>query len=337
MLIHSAQDLAVKLNGRLIGQDCSIDGVASLKQAGTKDVSFFYDPKFFSDLLNTQAGCVVVQEMPTLSPSEVLPSCAFIIVPHAKEALRQVLLWHRDAYQAAYSGQLAPADQREMPSGVVVGCGTMIGPNVQLADKVTIGAYCVLEGDITLGPGTVVGHHTVLKGPLQVGSECVIGHHCVLGGDGFGFVSIDKAWQHLPHIGSVVLGDSVQLGNYVSIDKGLLEPTRLDRGIKIDSHVHVGHNATLGEHTIIAGYTALGGCISLGKGCMIGGGCGLADHLHVVDGVTLLGGSRLVSSIRQPGVYGGASPVQEASLWRRNYVWLTRLDALFRKKKKIHQ
>jgi UDP-3-O-[3-hydroxymyristoyl] glucosamine N-acyltransferase len=329
MPLISAHELSKVINARVVGLDCLIHSVAPLKKANSNDIAFFYDMRFQHELDSTKAGCVVLREL----PKQKIDFTA-LIVDSPKEAMIKVMTMLQQKQVPQGLNDAAHIDDNaELGSNVSIGPGTIIGPGVKIESGVVIGAHCVLEGDVKIGKDTVIANHNVIIGPITIGVKCVIKNHCALGGDGFGFAHTGNSWQHIPHLGSVQVGDEVMLSNHVSIDKGLMDATQIASGVKLDNHVQIGHNVILGEHVLIAGNTAVGGSTQIEKNCIIGGCCAISDHLHVTAGVTLLGGCQLASSIRHSGVYGGSFPVQEASIWRKNFAKIKKLDLLFHKNK----
>jgi len=150
----------------------------------------------------------------------------------------------------------------------------------------------------------------------------------VLGADGFGLAPERGAWLKVPQIGGVRIGDDVEIGANTTIDRGAIEDTVIEDGVKLDNQIQIGHNVRIGAHTAIAGCTGVSGSTTIGRNCMIAGMVGIAGHLSICDGVVVTGRTLVSRSIRTPGVYSGGLPMDEARRWRRNSARFRHLDEL---------
>jgi UDP-3-O-[3-hydroxymyristoyl] glucosamine N-acyltransferase len=150
----------------------------------------------------------------------------------------------------------------------------------------------------------------------------------VIGADGFGMARAEGRWIKIPQVGAVVIGDDVEVGANTCIDRGALDDTVIEDGVKLDNQIQVGHNCRIGAHTVIAGCTGISGSVTIGKHCMIGGGVGLVGHISICDHVSLSGMTLVTKSITQPGTYTSGMPFMPHAEWLRNAVHLRRLDAL---------
>ncbi len=149
----------------------------------------------------------------------------------------------------------------------------------------------------------------------------------VIGADGFGFAP-DAGHMVQGAAGGLAsqVGDDVEIGANTTIDRGAIDDTVVEHGVKLDNQIQVGHNVTIGAHTAIAGCTGISGSTSIGRRCMIGGGVGIAGHLSIADDVVVTGYSLVTASIRQAGSYSSGMPAVETRLWRRMVAHLRRLD-----------
>ncbi|MFI4920918.1 MAG: UDP-3-O-(3-hydroxymyristoyl)glucosamine N-acyltransferase, partial [Gammaproteobacteria bacterium] len=152
----------------------------------------------------------------------------------------------------------------------------------------------------------------------------------VIGGDGFGFAPDKAGWVKVPQLGSVRIGDDVEIGANTTVDRGALEDTVIEDGVKLDNQIQVGHNVRIGAHTAIAGCTGVAGSTVIGKRCMIAGGIGIAGHLDICDDVVITAFTLVSHSITQPGTYSGSLPMDSVQQWRKNSVRFRQLDAIAR-------
>ena len=156
----------------------------------------------------------------------------------------------------------------------------------------------------------------------------------VIGSDGFGMAREEGRWLKIPQVGAVRIGDDVEIGANTAIDRGALDDTVIEEGVKLDNLIQVGHNCVIGAHTVIAGCTGLAGSVTIGRDCMIGGGVGIVGHLTICDRVTISGFSFVTKSITAPGTYTSGMPVMAHGEWLRNAAQLRHLDELARLVKK---
>src|SRR5690606_15108027 len=184
------------------------------------------------------------------------------------------------------------------------------------------------------GDGSRVGAGPVREPRVTLGSDVVIGERCivhsgaVIGSDGFGFARDGAEWVKIPQIGGVRIGDDVEIGANTTIDRGTIEDTVLENGVKIDNLVQIAHNARIGAHSIMAAMSGVAGSTKVGERCMIGGGAVVANQLTICDDVMLTFRSVVTRSIKTPGTYSGTLPAEEAKRWRRNAARFGRLDSL---------
>ena len=162
---------------------------------------------------------------------------------------------------------------------------------------------------------------------VVVGARCAFKAGAVVGSDGFGFAPDADGYVKVPHLGSVRLGNDVEVGANTTIDRGTIEDTVIGDGVKLDNQVQVGHNCRIGAHTVIAGCVGISGSSIIGSRCMIGGAVGIAGHLEIGDDVIVTGYSLVTHSLPGPGIYSSGMPAIEAATWRRTVARLHRLEA----------
>lgn len=199
----------------------------------------------------------------------------------------------------------------------------------QVHPRASVGALCVI------GAGAIVGADTVLMPRVTVSEGCAIGERCVLhsgvviGADGFGFAPrADKSWEKIEQLGAVRIGDDVEIGANSCVDRGALDDTVIESGVKIDNLVQIGHNVRIGAHTAIAGNVGIAGSATIGAYCQIGGGAGILGHLSIADGVVISSCSTVTKSVSEPGLYTGFFPLDTNAEWEKNAVSLRQLHKL---------
>jgi UDP-3-O-[3-hydroxymyristoyl] glucosamine N-acyltransferase len=201
-------------------------------------------------------------------------------------------------------------------AGAAIGPGSWISPGCVIEKNARIGANTRLFANVTIGERCVIGDNAVLHPGV------------VIGADGFGFVWDRDGYIKVPQLGTVRIGNDVEIGANTTIDRGAIGDTIVDNGVKIDNQIQLGHNDHVGEHTTISGHSGIAGSVKIGRKCVIGGGVGIGDNLEITDNVVLAGRSNVAKSIKEPGMYASVIPVVEAGKWRRILSRIKQLDDL---------
>lgn len=328
--------LAAALNAELRGAvgDTAISGVATLAQAGAADVSFLANPRYRPQLSTTRAAAVILNE------EDAAAAVTPVLVtgnPYAAYAEAVRLLFpaadRRSGVHpsAAVDAQASIDPTAWIDAHCVIESGARIGPRAQ------IGPGCVI------GPGVTVGEDTELIARVTVLAKACLGKRVrlhpgvVIGSDGFGMARVDGHWERVPQVGSVVVGDDVDIGANTTVDRGALSDTVIEEGVKIDNQVQVAHNVFIGAHTAIAGCVGISGSARIGRHCTLAGGVGVVGHLSIADHVHITGMSMVMHSISQPGTYSAGTPLVENRLWKRNAVRMKQLDKLVKRVKQLEK
>ena len=180
---------------------------------------------------------------------------------------------------------------------VVVGAYVVLGEHVTIGDRVCIGAGSCIGSDVKIGDDCDIYSRVTIYHGTHIGNHVVVHAGAVLGSDGFGYVR-DKETGHyhqMPQIGRLIIGDYVEIGANVTIDRGGLEDTVIGAGTKLDNLVHIGHNCKIGDDVVIAAQTGISGSCTIGAGSIIGGQVGIGDHATLEPGTVLGGQSGVLS------------------------------------------
>ncbi|MBM4216772.1 MAG: UDP-3-O-(3-hydroxymyristoyl)glucosamine N-acyltransferase [Gammaproteobacteria bacterium] len=323
-------ELAVRFGLTLRGDpDRPIDHVGTLSGAGPRGLAFFSNPKLIDQLAAAQAGAIVLHpKMQEATPLD----CLLASNPHASFARIATELHPPLAGPAgAHPSAVVAADAVIHPSAHI-GPLAVVGARSRIGARTYVGPGCVIGEDVTLGDNVrLVARVTVLEG-VRIGARSILHSGAVVGSEGFGYASEGERWIHVPQVGTVRIGEDVEVGANSTIDRGALEDTVIGDGVKIDNLVQIGHNCTIGAHTALAGCIGLAGSSHIGARCRLGGGVGVAGHLTICDDVTLMAMSFVTTDIREPGMYaGGSIPIESAADWRRIVGRLKRIDGLNRR------
>jgi UDP-3-O-[3-hydroxymyristoyl] glucosamine N-acyltransferase len=197
-----------------------------------------------------------------------------------------------------------------------------------VADDAVIGPLCVLERGVRVGAGTVLKSRVTLSQGCVVGARCILHSGVVVGADGFGFALHQGQWEKIEQLGAVRIGDDVEIGANTCIDRGALEDTVIENGVKLDNLIQIGHNVHIGAHTAMAGCVGVAGSARIGAHCTVGGGAVVLGHLTLADHVHISAASVVTRSISQPGNYTGMFPLDTNTNWEKNAASLKQLSRL---------
>ena len=309
------------LGGVLHGNpEAVIEGLAPLETATLQQISFLSHPKYQPQLAASQAGCVIVS--PTFE-AQALERGMCIVTP--------------DPY--LYFARLTRLWKRSLPGAALKGIhpSAVVDPTAVIDASAIIGPLCVVER------GARIGAHSQLKSRVTVGEDCVVGDRCILhsgvviGADGFGFAQHQGVWEKIEQLGAVRIGNDVEIGANSCIDRGALEDTVLEDGVKLDNLVQIGHNVHVGAHTAMAGCAGVAGSARIGAHCTVGGGAVVLGHLTLVDGVHISAASVVTRSILKPGQYTGLFPIDENAQWEKNAASVKQLYRLRERLKALEQ
>jgi len=333
--VYTLGELAKHVGAELVGDaNCKIERVATLANAKHNEISFLANSRYKNLLGSTQASAVIVsvQDQPFLKGNGLVTKDPY--VAYAKIA---TLLYpeRRDKSGVHPSSVVAP-DANIAPTA-------WIGANSTIASGVSIGEFSYI------GPGTVIEENAVLGNEcrliarvtvchgVKIGDRAIIQPGVVIGGDGFGLANDNGRWLKIPQVGSVIIGNDVEIGANTTIDRGAIEDTVIEDGVKLDNLIQIGHNVHIGAHTAVAASAAIAGSAKIGKHCQIAGMAGIVGHIEITDNVHITGMSVVSHSIREPGVYSSGTPLQPNSEWQKNAVRYKQLDQMFRRIKLLEQ
>ena len=327
------KDIVARLGGEAVGEAAApLTGVATLDSAGPGDIAFLANPKYRARLATTRAGAVIV------GPGDRDAASMPRIVsdnPYAYYA-KTVALFHPE--EPAQPG-IHPFAQVDASANVdafaEIGPFVVVGPGATIGKGARIGAHCVVEEGVSIGAGTRLHPRVTIYRGCSLGARCIVHSGAVIGADGFGMAREAGAWLKIPQVGAVRIGDDVEIGANTTIDRGALDDTVIEEGVKLDNLIQVAHNCRIGAHTVIAGCTGISGSVTIGKHCMIGGGVGFVGHIEICDRVTISGMTLITKSITQPGTYTSGIPFMPHAEWLRNAAHLRHLDDLARAVRKL--
>ena len=313
MVMLSLRAITDKLGGEICGDpELKVFGLSTLQSAKQTDISFLDNPKYRSQLVASQAACVIVDsEMKSLAQKRG----ACIVVPQPYVYFARLSQYWKSIRASSHP-----------PFGVHVTAVVDAGASVD--SSAYIGPLCVIE------KGARIGSETILKSGVTVGENCSIGSNCILhpgvviGSDGFGFALDEGNWIKIEQMGAVRIGDHVEIGANTCIDRGSLGDTVIEDGVKLDNLIQIGHNVRVGAHTAMAGCVGVAGSANIGAHCTIGGGAVVLGHLTLVDGVHISAATVVTKSVLRPGHFTGIFPLDDNASWAKNAASLKQLSRL---------
>jgi UDP-3-O-[3-hydroxymyristoyl] glucosamine N-acyltransferase len=323
-------EIVAALGGELRGDPAHlIARIAPLETAGGDAITFVAQARLQKALEASRAGAIVI------APSLVAAAPAgrsLVVTDDAYLYFARLTQW--------WSRRLRPA----APAGVhptawvapdaVVAASAAIGPHAVveagavIGERVQLGAHCVVGAGSTVGADSLMHPRVTIAAGCTVGERCIFQSGAVIGADGFGIAPTQGRWERIEQLGGVRIGNDVDIGANTCVDRGALEDTVLEDGVKLDNQIQIGHNCHIGAHTVMAACVGIAGSTKVGRNVMIGGAAMIQGHIEIADGVTVSASTMVMHSLRKKGVYTAIFPVDEHASWEKNAVTLRNLYAL---------
>ena len=309
------------LGGDLIGSPTQqVKRLAPLQSAGPDDISFLSQARYRTQLETSQAGAVILtaEMQPTVAGRA---ACILTDNPYLYFS-RLTRLWRQ---------------QHPLPARPQIHPSAVVDAQARVAADAVIGPLCVIEAGAEIGAGTVLHSRVTVGHGCRLGQRCIVHAGVVIGADGFGFAQHEGRWEKIEQLGAVRIGDDVEIGANTCIDRGALEDTVIEDGVKLDNLIQIGHNVHVGAHTAMAGCVGVAGSAKIGAHCTVGGGAVVLGHLSLVDGVHVSAASVVTRSILKPGQYTGMFPLDENSQWEKNAASLKQLSRMRERVRALEQ
>lgn len=322
-------DLQAHLGGSIQGNpDKSVVGAASLESAHPNQLSFIANPKYLIQAQASQAGIFIVPE----GLGESLDAACLVVAnPPACFAKALALLHPEPRQQAGIHPSAIVAPDAEVGTGVSIGPGAVVAAGAVIGSGTVVGAQCYVGSSAHLGEDCLLHARATVQHGCRLGRRVVLQSGCIIGGDGFGLAWEGDHWSKIPQVGRVIIGDDVEVGANTTIDRGALDDTVLEDGVKLDNQIQIAHNCRIGRHTAIAACVGIAGSTRIGAYCQIGGAAMIIGHLDICDKVTVSAGTFVAKDIKTPGVYTSVQPLMPHEDWKRNAAHLRHLDSLSRR------
>lgn len=318
--------IVARLGGRVAGNAGTvISQVGSLENAGDSEIAFFSNPRYRARLEQTRAAAVVLA-----ASAENLTTLPKIVAdnPYAYFAhLSRLFNPDPEPSPGVHADALVDRSASIAPSAQI-GPGAVIGPGAMIGERSSVGAGSHVGEGVMIGEGCRLYPAVVVYPGCTIGSRVILHSGVVIGADGFGLAGEGGRWLKIPQIGGVILGDDVEIGANTTIDRGAIDDTVVEEGVKLDNQIQIGHNCRIGAHTAMAGCVAVAGSAKIGRSCTFGAGAIVLGHLSIVDDVHVSAATVISRSINKPGTYTGMFPFDDNESWAKNTALVRHLSEL---------
>jgi len=301
---YMINELAEMIGADVVGnQQIEITGINKIEEAGSTEISFLHNPKYFDKISTTGAGAVIVPLDFTAENSVTLlkvaePYMAF---------LKILKLFHpeQQIFKPGINAQTAVAES------ATIGLNPAIGAFVTICDDVTIGDNVRIAGNVFIGNNVKIGNDVMIYANCSIRENCVLGNNVILqngaviGSDGFGFAPENSKYEKIPQVGNVVIEDDVEIGANTVIDRATLGSTIICRGTKLDNLIQIAHNVKIGRNVVIAAQTGVSGSTQIGDHCMIGGQAGFVGHIKIGNGVMVGAQAGISGNVKDGSIITG--------------------------------
>ncbi|MFC1602674.1 UDP-3-O-(3-hydroxymyristoyl)glucosamine N-acyltransferase [Pseudomonadota bacterium] len=332
---HRLDDLAHKVNARLVGDaDCIISNLSVLQDAEPGSISFLSNRKYRKYLKTTKASAVILaQEFLDDCPTNALVSDN----PYLIFAKIAQLIAPSPAQKAGQHASAIVASSARIESSARIGPGVVIEDDVVIGAGVDIGAGSVIGKGCQIGDESRLVANVTLCCDVTIGRRALIHPGAVIGSDGFGLANDDGVWVKVSQLGSVRIGDDVEIGANTTIDRGAIKDTVIESGVKLDNQIQIAHNVEIGAHTAIAACVGIAGSTKIGKQCTLAGGVGVVGHLEIADNVHFSAQTLVTRSFTEPGYFSGNLPAVPNNVWRRTIARVRQLEETTQRVRHLEQ
>jgi len=335
----TAAELAALVGGRIEGcASAPVRGMNSIEEAGPDEATFITNDRYAQRWAASRATVAVVNEDIAIDLGDP-GRRALIRVRNAELALAKALEAFAPAPELPAEGVHPSA---VIDASATLGASARIGARAVIGARAKLGAGCVVHPgaviahDAELGDGCVIHANAVIRERCRLGRAVTIHACAVIGSDGFGYrpAADGRSLVRIPHLGTVVLEDGVEIGAGTCVDRAKFGATVVGAHTKIDNLCQIAHNCRIGRMTVIAGLTGLAGSVQVGDGVQIGGNCGIADHRTIGNGARLAAKSGVMEDVPAGATWGGI-PAQDVRAELRVIAAIRKLPEWSRKFRRL--
>jgi len=321
---YTLAEIAAKIGATVNGdENLEVNSLATLLNAQHGQIAFLANKKYRQQLVNTQASAVIISEdfldkCPTNSLVMSNPYLGYALVaqlldttPKTASSIHQSAVIHSSAI---------------LGDNVTVGANAVIEAGVTLGNNVSIGAGCFIGVNAQIGSNTSLWSNVSIYHEVKIGTDCLVQANTVIGSDGFGYAPVKGTWLKIPQLGSVIIGNCVEIGASTTIDRGALDDTIIEDNVILDNQIQIAHNVVIGAGTAMAACSVVAGSTIVGKNCTLAGLVGVNGHIEIADNCVFTGMAMVTKSITESGVYSSGMPVADNKDWRRTNARIKKLD-----------
>jgi len=323
---YTLQQIQSIIGGEVVGDENTyITGVASIQSAKKGDITFIKTDDLISQALKSQASAFVVhRKINELDKPQIIQKNPFLSFTKLMGEVTRLNFFHKPGiHPTAVIGQKVTIGR-----DCAIGAYAIIEEGAVIGDNVVIYPHAFIGKQSHLGEGSVLYSHVSVREYCSIGKRAVIHCNSVIGDDGFGYIQSEKKHVKIPQIGTVEIGDDVEIGSMTTICRAALDKTVIGNGVKIDNHSHVAHNVSIGDDTMLVGYAKIAGSSKIGKNVMLAEDVGVTDHITIGDNCTVGGGSKVYKSLKPNSVVWGA-PAKELNEEKRIQVLIKKLPEMY--------
>ncbi len=324
-MVVTLAEIVARLGGEVAGDGrIEVAAITTLDAAGPGQLSFLANPKYRAKLATTKASAVIVAP-------DVLKDCptAAIVTPQPYLYFARVAQWLQPRQRPPVGIHPSAVVEGTVADSASIGANVWIGPGAEIGERVVVEANGSIGNDCHVGADSWLHPGVAMYSGCRIGARAIIHSGVVIGADGFGFArETDGSWVKIPQSGRVLIGDDVEIGANTTIDRGALEDTVIEDGVKLDNQIQIGHNVHIGAHTAMAGCVGVAGSARIGRRCTFGGAAMILGHLEIADDVNISSGTMIAKSVPKAGNYTGWVPFLEHADWLKNFSRVRHLDSM---------
>ncbi len=327
----TARQIADFLHGTVEGnENVSVNDVSKIEEGRPGTLSFLANPKYQKYIYDTKASIVLVSQ-DLLLEKEV--KTTLIKVKNAYEAFAGLL----ELYEQSKPKKSGVSPLSSIASTAKTGKDLYIGEFVVIGENAIIGNNVQLHPQVFIGDDASIGDNTILYPGVKIYKECKVGNNCiihagtVIGSDGFGFALEEgsESRRKVPQVGNVIIGNDVEIGSNVSIDRATMGSTRIGNGVKMDNLIQIAHNVEIGDNTVIIAQSGIAGSTKVGKNVIIAAQAGIVGHLTIGDGAIIGAQAGIPNNVEEKEILLG-SPAFDIRLFKRASAVFKKLPDIYR-------
>lgn len=331
---YSLGEIARRFGLTLRGDpEAAVDGACALTPGRAGGLAYLSDPAHREDLAGTRATAVIL----AAEHADDCPVAALIAERPKLAYARVASLFLPPGPEPGIADGASVDPDAVVDAAAAIGACAVIAAGARIEAGAAVAPGCVIGRDARVGEESHIGANAVIADGVRLGRRVRVEPGAIIGGRGFGLVRDDEGWLPIPQLGTVEVGDDVEIGAGCTVDRGAIGDTVLEEGVKLDDQVHIAHNCRIGARTVIAGCTGIAGSTVVGRDCLIGGGVGISDHITVADEAVVTAGSHVTGDIREPGVYSSTLRAMPAAEWRKQLALLRKLDRMEKRLRRLER